>query len=980
MSNKMIDKPNSRPDFSELSSSLLQWWKQKDILNRSINQRPVEQTKAFYDGPITANGEPHHGHMLTFALKDLFPRYWAMQGYRVTRNIGWDCQGLPVEVEVENQLGFSHKQDIEEYGIAEFNKLCKESVMKHQDTIIQLEERMGRLTNEDYEYATMNRDYIESVWWSVKELYEKGLLYEGFRVMPYSTRAGTPLSNAEVALGGYEPVVDPAVTVEFPLVEDKTTVLLAWTTTPWTLPTNFALAVGKDISYVKVSLPNTEKQYVVAEELVDTVFEEYEFQIEDRFSGADLIGKEYEPLFSFFAQAENRFFVYEGHHVTTEGGTGIVHLAPYGAEDLEIFHSVGIEAVDVLDETGNFTERIEPYAGQFYREANDSIIADLKEENKLFNHEDFEHQMPICWRTKTPLIYKPIDAWYVAVTKIKDQILANNESVNWTPEHIKHGRFGNWLENAKDWNISRNRYWATPMPIWKGENSGEIIVIGSYAELEEYGASAPEDPHRPSVDEITFEYQGETYRRIPDVLDVWYDSGAMPFARFHYPFENQDQFERTFPAEYIAEGLDQTRGWFYSLLVLGTALFGDAPYNNVMVNGLVLADDGSKLSKSKQNFTPPNEMLDTFGPDAVRLNFFATPISAGEDAIVSENTLKLYLQEYLLPLWNMFSFFVTYANVHDWHPDDYAFDPYTLENAMDRWIYTRLQEATRDVQMHMDEFHIPAAVRALKAFFDDLSKWYIRRSRERFAAGDGEGFKVLYTMLVTGVKLLAPFTPFISEHIYRELWVKQIGDDDEEQKDYESVHLMDYPRADENYIAEHEYLLERMELVREIAGIGHTLREEQELKVRQPLSTLYVSSPLNLQTWMTDMLAAELNVKEVREQKLPEHDSVVTAEGGRGLRLGLETEITAELKEEGQIRDLTRNIQAARKKEKLSLEEEVELVLDCPEELQNVVSQHPGHLMYQVGARSFSFASLAGEEGTHKAKVDGEKVRIKVVK
>jgi len=971
----MFEKPQSRPQFAEMETPILDWWKQEDILNKSINQRPVENTKSFYDGPITANGEPHHGHMLTFALKDLFPRYWSMQGYRVTRNIGWDCQGLPVEVEVEKDLGFEEKKDIEAYGIAKFNQLCRESVVKHKDTIINLEERMGRLTNEEYEYATMNRDYIESVWWSVKELYDNDLLYEGFRVMPYSTRAGTPLSNAEVALGGYEPVVDPAVTVEFPLTEDAQTVLLAWTTTPWTLPTNFALAVGKTISYVTVSIPNTNKRYVVAEELVDTVFEGYEFEITDRYTGEDLIGKEYTPLFDVFEQEEKRFFVYEGFHVTTEGGTGIVHLAPYGAEDLEIFSEIGIQAVDVLDEEGNFTEQIPAYHGQFYREANMSIIEDLKRKDRLFKHEDYEHQMPICWRTKTPLIYKPITAWYVAVTKIKDRLLANNENVGWIPSHMKHGRFGNWLENAKDWNVSRNRYWATPMPIWRGEKSGDTIVIGSYEELESYGATAPEDPHRPFVDEITFEYNGETYRRIPDVLDVWYDSGAMPFARFHYPFENTDAFQNTFPAEYVAEGLDQTRGWFYSLIVLGTALFGDAPYNNVMVNGLVLADDGSKLSKSKQNYQPPQEMLDTYGADAVRLNFFATPISAGEDTIVSPNTLQLYVQEYLLPIWNMMTFLTTYANTNEWEPiSEQEFDPYRLEHALDRWIYTRLQETIRDTRSEMDSFHVPSAVRVIKAFFDDLSKWYIRRSRDRFANGETQALQVLYNMLVEGSKLLAPFTPYISEKMYQILVAEQI--------EYvpESVHLTDYPVADETYISEYEYLLKRMELVREIGGLGHTLREAHELKVRQPLQTVYISSPLELQTWMQDILASELNVKTVQESEMPDKPSVVTEEGARGLRVGLDTEITTDLKEEGQVRDIVRNIQAARKKEKLSIEETVDLSLDVSENLQNVVSKYEEHITEQVGARSVTYTDLQGVEGTHKAKAAGEKIRIQVGK
>ena len=903
---KTILKADSRPKFYLLEKEVLEFWKEKDILKKSIAKNPDNKQKNFYDGPITANGMPHHGHMLTFAIKDLFPRYWTMQGYQVQRSLGWDCQGIPVEFEVEKKLEFKEKKDIENYGIAKFNQLCRESVLEYKTAMIDLEEKMGRLTDNKEEYSTMDANYIESIWWSLAEIYKKNLLYEGFKVVPYSTRAGTSLSNAEVALGGYKKVIDKAVTIKFKLLNENdqnnenNTFVLAWTTTPWTLPTNFGLAVGSNIEYVKVlKTDDKENFYIVAKQLAENIFgkEKKDYIIIDSFKGNDLIGKKYEPLFDYFTDRLNCFQIYEGFHVTEESGTGIVHLAPYGAEDCEIFKSVGIEAIDVLNSQGDYTSDIPDMEGVFYKAANKRIIEKLEQNNKLFKVEDYEHDVPMCWRTNTPLIYKPITSWYIAMSKLRSELLANNSEVNWIPSHVKEGRFGHWLAEIKDWGISRLRYWGTPIPIWKSE-TGKVKVIGSYKELEELSGVSLNDPHRPFIDDVKFEIDGENYTRIPDVIDVWYDSGAMPFARFHYPFENKELFEKKFPAEFIAEGVDQTRGWFYSLMAISTAVFGKTPYKNVVINGFTLDDKGLKVSKSKKNYDAPDILFENFGADTIRMNYFTTPIVSGEDTTISSNTLKTTTQEFTLPLWNIFVYLTTYIELFDWKIDSKNTDNIkNSEQILDKWIKTRLNQTNKLVINNLDKFNIQKATAEINNFLDDLSKWYIRRSRDRFAKGEPEAINTLYYCLTEIIKILSPFTPFITENIYQNIAVGIL------ENAKESVHLESYP----SNLEFDQKLIDEMQVIRELCSIGLNIRTEIGINLRQPLQTLYTnfSNPELLK-----ILRAELNTKIVAVQKVkPELPSREFGE----FYISLDPKLTAELKNEGIIIALCRQIQNTRK-------------------------------------------------------------------
>jgi len=954
----MFEKPIFKVSFPELEAQTLKWWKIENILEKSIKQRPENMSKTFFDGPITANGAPHHGHMLTFALKDIYPRYWTMQGYRVNRSIDWDCQGIPVEYEVEKKLGFTEKKDIEKFGIEKFNQLCRESVLEHRDRIIELEERMGRLANDTEEYATMDSDYIESVWWSLSELYKKDLLYEGFKVVPYSTRAGTTLSNAEVALGGYKPIVDTAVTVIFPVI-DRDFSILAWTTTPWTLPTNFALAVGKDLKYSKVK--TLKGNFVVASDLVESVFGDQEHSILEEILGEELIGLEYKPLFDYFKGRKNCFKVYDGFHVTTESGTGIVHLAPYGAEDNEIFQKVGIESLDVLDDTGTFTDEIKDYAGMFYKKANKYITKDLTERERLLKAEDYTHDMPMCWRTNTPLIYKPITSWYVAMSKLRNELVNNNKSVGWMPEHIKEGRFGHWLAEIKDWGISRSRYWGTPLPVWKSE-SGKVKVIGSFEEIENLTGTKISDPHRPFVDDIKFTIDGEEYTRIKDVIDVWYDSGAMPFARFHYPFENKELFTQKFPAEYIAEGVDQTRGWFYSLMAISTALFGKSPYKQVVVNGMVLADDGQKLSKSKQNYTDPNELLDKFGADSIRLNFFSTPIVAGEDTTISDKTLKVMNQEYMLPIWNMYSFIVTYSNLHNLELSKIRVNPTQAKNI---WLLSKFNLMVREVTESLDKYKISQALREIKDFMEEFSKWYIRISRADFANGNRESLQIIYQVYIDLLKVLSPFSPFITEYLYQKLVIPI------DKEAPESIHLTDYPVSYEKEINQ-EILLD-MEKVKVVVETGFKLRDQSAIKVRQPLLELSVSN-LVLKDWMKEIIATEINVKNVSEGDLIDTISLTD----NTITIFLDTKLTEELKQEGLVREIIRNLQMVRKKEKLSMEQRIVLSIDANKALENTIKKNQYIIKIPVGVDEFIYTKFDTEENIHSIKVENSEIKVAI--
>lgn len=948
-----INKP-----FADAEEEVLTFWEKQDILRKSIDNRPDSKLYTFYDGPITANNSPHWGHAVTFLFKDITPRYWTMKGYKVPRSLGWDCQGIPVEYEVEKRMGFEHKSDIEKFGIEKFNQLCRESVLEYQKDIRALTRRMGRWVNSDEEYATMDSWYIESLFWSLKELYNKGLLYEGHKVVPYSTRAGTPLSNSEVALGGYSDIVDPAVTVKFKLKgEDK--FVLAWTTTPWTLPGNLLLAVGQDFDYVEVSFENN--TYVVAADLVEAVFGDktkIAYKIGKKFKSVDLIGKEYEPLFPYYKDkvAEGAFKIVHADHVTLEDGTGIVHQAPYGEEDFFLMTGMGIKLFDYLDDMGHFTKEVPEYEGMFYKKANSKIIEDLEGKGLMFGHKDYTHKMPMCWRTDTPLIYKPIKSWYVNVTKIQKNLLKENDEINWVPKHIKDGRFGNWLTGARDWALSRSRYWGTPLPIWQCKECQHTEVLGSLQEIEDKSGIKLEDPHKPFIDEVKYKCEkcGGLMTRIPDVIDVWYDSGAMPFARLHYPFQNKDLFKEKFPAMYIAEGIDQTRGWFYTLHVLGVALFDSKAFENVVVNGFALAEDGRKMSKRLKNYAEPMELLGKIGADVVRMYFLMSPVTKAEDIPFGEKLLKETMSTVIFPLWNSVKYFLSYAEIHNWLPADEK-SPKS-KNVLDVWVTSKFNETVQKVRENIDKYDLQKSSLAITAFIDDLSKWYIRRSRERFVAGDEEALATLYWVLVELAKLLAPMMPFITERIYMML-VASV-----DKKALESVHLTDYPEVGEI----NQELLNTMANVRQVVSNGQALRVAEGLKLRQPLSEVQIKGA-KFDNEMTAVISEELNVLKVTYTDKLEKSWPKQLD--KDIEVALDKNISSELKKEGLYNELVRMLQNARKNAGLKMGELVTVKFYSTDE-------DVDKLFKETSERLKSDVSLLGFEKASEKPKDAELLKV----
>jgi len=959
-----ISTKDNMPSFPNTELEILRYWDEKDILRKSIEQRPTDKPFTFYDGPITSNNKPHYGHALTMVIKDVVPRYKTMKGFRVDRSLGWDCQGIPVEYEVEKELGFEQKEDIEKFGIEKFNEMCRKSVEKYQGEISALTKRMGRWVNKDEEYATMDSSYIESVWWSLKELYNKGLLYQGYKVVPYSTRAGTTLSNSEVALGGYQAVVDPAVTVKLKLKE-KDSYLLIWTTTPWTLPGNLLAAVGRSFDYVEVEYEG--EKYIVGKELVETIFGK-QLEMLNTYKGEELVGMEYEPLYPYYAEKskEGAFKVVHAEHVTFEDGTGIVHQAPYGEEDFILMTGMGIGMFDYLDDQGNMKEEIEQFKGMFYKKANKYIMQDLQERNLLFKHEEYEHQMPMCWRTNTPLIYKPIKSWYVKVTAIRELLVKENKSIGWVPEHVKEGRFGNWLEDARDWALSRNRYWGTPLPAWVCDKCGEVEVLGSFAEVKEKSGVELRDPHKPFVDDITYKCEkcaGEM-RRVEDVIDVWYDSGAMPFARFHYPFENQEKFKSKYPAEFIGEGVDQTRGWFYTLHVLGGALFNEKAFKNVIVNGMALAPDGTKMSKSKRNYTEVNLVLDQLGADALRLYFVSSPIVNGEEVVFSEKFLKDITATVLLPYWNSVKYFLNYQSQFKWKYDS----NWSTDNVMDRWILARLNQTVQEVEEGMESYKLHKASKPIFNLIDDLSKWYIRRSRERFVNGDKQALDTLHFVLFEISKLMAPFAPFISESVYMTLangFVPSVK---------ESVHLEDFPLVNKKFL--NEELLSNMSKVRDICSIGLNIRDEKKLKVRQPLSKVYI--PLEEKDIM-EIVKGELNVKDVIYSEKKVEGEGIESQEAKYVFVSLDTKITEELKEEGLLNEIVRGLQVARKDSGCQMGEMISVKYRSEsKEILDLIEKNKEKLCKMIFVESFEKSQEIA--GNTVIKVENYTLEIEIVK
>ena len=853
-----------KESFNDREKRILKRWQEEKIFEKSLEKRKDNALFSFYDGPPFATGLPHYGHLLAGTIKDVIPRYKAMRGYFVPRRFGWDCHGLPVENEIEKTKELSGKVSIEKFGIAAFNEECRNIVLRYTNEWKEVVDRMGRWVDFKNTYHTMDKTFMESVWWVFKQLYDQGMVYEGFKVMPFSAKLGTPLSNFEANLN-YQDVDDPSLTVRLKLI-DEDAYLLVWTTTPWTLISNLAVICGPEIEYVKVKSHLDQKTYILAEARLRIYFkEENDFEIIEHLKAKDIIGKKYEPIFDYFAERgqDGAFTVLSDEFVSTEDGTGLVHAAPaFGEVDFFVCKRENIEIVCPVDSNGRFNTQIPEYEGMLVKDADKSIIKRLKEENKVFTHATIRHRYPYCWRSDTPLIYKAVETWFVSVESIKDKMISNNEEIHWMPGHVKQGRFGKWLENARDWAISRNRYWGTPIPIWKSEK-GHIKVIGSVEELEALTGKKLDDIHRHFIDDLTFEIDGHVYHRIEEVFDCWFESGSMPYAQNHYPFENKDDTESAFPADFIAEGLDQTRGWFYTLTVLSTALFNKPAFKNVIVNGILLAEDGNKMSKSLKNYPDPMKVITTYGADAMRLYLLNSPAVRADDLRFSERGVELTLRQVLIPFFNSYSFLATYVNIYDWKPKREHFKK--PDGAIDKWLFSKLHALIFDVEKAMDNYDLNNAVGPLVGFIDELTNWYIRRSRTRFwqdeaTADRKEAFETLYTVLIEFCKVIAPFVPFISDSIYRELKTDKMPD---------SVHLCDYPKYDETL--RHIDLEKQMEYVQRAVSIGHALRKEQKIRVRQPLQKAYIASGdaelLKHLKKQEHLISEELNVKEVVFEK-----------------------------------------------------------------------------------------------------------------
>jgi len=903
-------------EFIQKEKEILKFWEKNKIFEKSIEQRPKEKSYVFFDGPPFATGSPHYGHVLASLIKDVVPRYWTMKGFRVERRWGWDCHGLPVENLVEQGLGLKNKKDVEKIGIEKFNEACRNSVLRYVDEWKKVIPRIGRWVNMDNAYKTMDFDYMESIWWAFKQLWNKELVYKDYKSMHICPRCGTTLSNFEVTQG-YKDVEDLSVTVKFKLKEKKDTFILAWTTTPWTLPGNVALAIGKDINYVKIQIKN--EFYLLAKDRLEVIKDEY--KIIEEIKGKGLIGLEYEPLFDYFSKRddlkykENGWRIYDADFVSIEEGTGIVHIAPaFGEDDLNLGQLKKLPFVQHVDESGCFINEVTKWAGEEVKPKNNiskidsEIIISLEQKNRLFSKEKIIHSYPFCWRCDTPLLNYATSSWFVKVTSIKDKIIKNNEKINWVPEHIKHGRFGKWLEDIRDWSISRSRYWGTPLPIWectstKDDNVGSchnIKVVGSVEELEELSNKKIKDLHRPYIDEINFKCEkcGGLMKRIPEVFDCWFESGLMPYAQAHYPFENKKSFEKNFPAQFVAEGIDQTRGWFYTLMVLSTALFDKPAFLNNIVNGIILTEDGQKMSKRLKNYPEPMKIIDKYGADAMRFYLLNSPAIKADDLRFSETGVNETLKKVLMILWNVYTFYKLYAE-----EEKEELDINSVDNILDEWILSKLNSLNKEVTEGMNKYDLLKATRPIEKFISDLSTWYLRRSRERFKSNEKrkEASQALKYVLFNLSQILAPFIPFFSEQIYQNL---------KNEKDLESVHLCNYPEFNEKLID--KKLEQEMEEIREIASMVLAERAQVGIKVRQPLNELKIRDcKLKGKEELLGILKDEINIKEIVFNDKLEKE------------IEIDTEITKELKEEGMMRDCFRQIQIIRQKSGLFSSDEI---------------------------------------------------------
>jgi isoleucyl-tRNA synthetase len=856
----------SSVSFVDMEHEILRFWEEQEIFQKTLAKTRDRKPYIFYDGPPFATGLPHHGHIVASTIKDIVPRYWTMKGRYVLRRFGWDCHGLPIEHEIDKQLNKSAQEAVAELGVAGYNNLCRSIVQRYVGEWRRTITRLGRWVDFDDDYKTMDPWYMESVWWVVKQLWDKGLVYQGLRIMPLSTALGTPLSNFEANMN-YMDVQDPSVIVLFAL-EDENASLAAWTTTPWTLPSNLAICVGPDIEYLKVRDPDCGKVIYLAAERAGHYLDLERAEVLARVRGRDLVGRRYRPLFPYFADqaALGAFVVLMDDYVSTDSGTGLVHQAPaFGEDDYRVMRSAGIEAfVCPVTMNGIFTDEVSDFAGQHVKDADRPIIRWLKDHDALYRQEVIQHSYPFCYRSDTPLIYRAIPSWYVAVTRLVDRLLDANEQIRWVPEHIKQGRFGNWLAGAIDWSISRNRVWGTPIPIWVNDVTGKSVCIGSLDELESLTGVRVHDLHREHVDPLTFELPDEpgVFRRIEEVLDCWFESGSMPYAQLHYPFERTEIFEAGFPAEFIAEGLDQTRGWFYTLTVLAVALYDKPAFRNVIVNGMVMAEDGKKMSKRLRNYTPPDELMETYGADALRLYLINSGLVRAEEQRFADSGVWDMTRRALLPWYNAFSFLKTYAEIDGWSPDK---GQHVGENVLDHWIRSRLQTLKSRVAEEMDGYRLYNVVPQLFDFIEDLTNWYIRLNRGRYwgeqiTADKIAAYSTLHTALYELCQVMAPFAPFLAEHVYRELCALGGG-----VATPASVHLCDYPEPESQWIRpELERAVERMQ---QVVLLGRQKREEVKIGLRTPLRSLTVvhrdRAVLDELRQLEDYLRSELNVHDI---------------------------------------------------------------------------------------------------------------------
>jgi isoleucyl-tRNA synthetase len=932
-------KKAGEADFPALEAQLLKVWAEEKTFEKSLKQREGAKRFSFYDGPPFANGLPHYGHVLALTQKDSITRYKSMRGYYVPRRNGWDTHGLPVEYQLEKELGISGKQQIQEMGVGKFNDAARASVFKYKDEWNQTMQRIGRWADYENSYATLDDNYIESVWWVMSELHKKGLVYRGFRSNPYCPRCATPLSNFEVNQNYKDNVPDPSVYVKFELPGHKPKKsLLAWTTTPWTLPANAALAVAANADYVEVELlddgDSWEKgeRLILAKDRLEVLsLRKAEFRITNTVKGRDIVAKErphYAPLYELGtvtgAEREAAWHVYVDESVSLEDGTGILHVAPrYGETDLTLGLREGLPLIESVNGFGKMVDGfksvpgLEGIAGQFFKQADKHIIADLERKGQLFAAETFEHTYPFCWRCETPLLYFAMPSWFVEVSEFRDKLVENNRAIHWVPGHIKDGRFGNWLAEARDWNFSRNRFWGAPLPIWVNEkDENDLIVVGSVKELRELsGQESDFDLHRPGIDKVVIKRDGKTYQRVEEVFDCWFESGSMPYAQDHYPFENKGRFEEAFPAEFIAEGMDQTRGWFYTLHVLATALFDKPAFKNVVVNGLVLAADGKKLSKRLRNYPEPEEIFGTTGADSLRFFLMGSPVVSGEDVRFSYDMVNEVRRNVFMTIWNTYSFLSTYAEIDGWQPQKKLVEPES-DNVLDQWFLARLNEALAEMTKQADEYQIARAVRPLRELVDDLSNWYVRRSRRRFWKSENDkdknqAYVTLHYGLCRIAQMLAPWSPFMADKLWRDLT--------EGMDESESVHLSDWPEPGRVNLT----VLEDMGKVRGYITEALSLRAEHKLKVRQPLASVTVPK---LPERYRSIIADEVNVKQVEME---------------GSEVKLDAKLTPELRAEGLMRDVVRLVQNERKRAGLEVDDRIVLTLQTADrDLVAAIKEH----------------------------------------